>query len=354
MATQKDVARLAGVSVSTVSRVLNGSSLVDEKTRDKVQAAIKKLNYRPNLLAYSLRARSSRLISLILPELTSIHASFLQQVEESCMERGYSVMVGLHRNDCEREKALIDEFQRRNGDGLILYPAIDGQNVSNNLMEYISIPVVLYEHSFGGQFGNVTFNNYEAGAMAARYLLKLGHRNLACTVGPMGSKFLRDRFWGFYNELKKQGLTVQEKNIYRCDFNYQVSNFQSGGEAVDYFLEGRSPEDTPTAIWAHNDNVALGILKGLHKRGIRIPEEISVVGVDNISLTEVYYPSLTTIGQPVKKMAEKAVEMLVRQIESKDGYRAGNLVMEPELVVRESTGPCAGWKRLQSEKQAGA
>ena len=244
------------MSVSTVSRVLNGSSLVDEKTRDKVQAAIKKLNYRPNLLAYSLRARSSRLISLILPELTSIHASFLQQVEESCMERGYSVMVGLHRNDCEREKALIDEFQRRNGDGLILYPAIDGQNVSNNLMEYISIPVVLYEHSFGGQFGNVTFNNYEAGAMAARYLLKLGHRNLACTVGPMGSKFLRDRFWGFYNELKKQGLTVQNRYTYRISTIRSPTSRAAGRPSIISWRAGarrirprRSGPTTTTWPW---------------------------------------------------------------------------------------------------------
>ncbi len=340
MATQKDVARLAGVSVSTVSRVLNGSGLVDEKTRSTVQSAIKKLNYKPNLLAYSLRARSSRMIGVILPEMQSIHSSFLQYVGESCMKRGYSVLVGMHCNECERERALIDEFQRRNVDGLILYPAIDEQNVSNDLLEYVTVPIVLYEHSFAdNRLGNVSFNNYEAGVTAAKYLLSLGHRNVGCTVGPMGMKYIKDRFWGFHDGLKDMGIEIQKRNIYECDFNYQVSNIVSGEDAVRYFVDGRDRSEVPTAIWAHNDNVAIGIIKELHRRGIRIPQEMSVVGMDNISLTDMIYPPLTTIGQPVPKMAEKAVAMLVKEIESKGGYKAETIVMEPELVIRESAGP---------------
>ncbi|MCD2493564.1 LacI family transcriptional regulator [Lacrimispora sp. NSJ-141] len=342
MITQKDVARLAGVSVSTVSRVLNESSLVDEKTKQIVESAIKKLNYKPNLVAYGLRAKSSKLVGLILPEMNHYtYASFAQFVEGSCMEKGYSMLLGLHHNECELEKSLVDEFQRRNVDGLILCLAIDEQNLSNNLMEYISVPTVMYERTFNNnRMGGIRFDNYKAGKMAAKYLAGLNHKNIACTVGPMGMHYVQDRFFGFRDELTVQGIEIKKQNVLECDFNYRVPNFVSGEDAARAFLDGRSDRDIPTAIWAHNDNVASGVIKELHRRKIKIPEEISVMGVDNIGLTDMIYPSLTTIGQPLKNMAEKSVEMIMEEIELGEEYKADIVIMEPELIIRESTGKC--------------
>ena len=342
MATQKDVAKLAGVSVSTVSRVMNGSSLVDDLTRKNVNHAIKMLNYKPNLVAYGLRAKSSRLIGLILPELAhQVYAEITQYVEAASEARGYNILIGLHRNDCDRGKLLIDEFQRRSVDGIIMQPVIDVENVYDTLKEYTTVPMVLYGHSFSNsQMGNVQFDNYRAGYMAAVHFADLGHKRIACTVGPQGMEYLRERFYGFRDGLAAHRIEIRQQNIIECDFNYQVSGKISGKEAVHLLLDERKPEEVPTAIWAHNDLVAVGIMKELRKRGIRVPEDISIIGMDNMALTDMVYPPLTTIAQPIKTMAEKAVEMIIKEVELKDGYQAENIKMEPKLIVRSSTARC--------------
>ena len=349
MATLKDVARLAGVSVSTVSRVVNESSLVDHATREKVNHAIKMLNYKPNLVAYGLRVKNSRLLGLILPELGhEAYAELAQYVEAASEERGYSVLIGLHRNDCNRGRMLIDGFQRRSVDGIIIQPVIDVQNVYSTLREYTTVPMVLYGHSFSNhQMGTVQFDNYRAGYMVAEYFAKLGHRHVACTIGPQGMEYLRERFCGFRDGLSAHQIEIHQRDIIECDFNYQVPGKISGQEAVHKLIDGSAQGQIPTAIWAHNDLIALGIIKELKNFGIRVPEDISVVGMDNMALTDMVYPPLTTIAQPRKAMAEKAVRMIIQEIEMKDSYQVENVKMEPELIIRESTASCCGEKERE-------
>ncbi len=343
MATQKDVAKLAGVSVSTVSRVLNGGSLVDKETKKNVEIAIKKLNYRPNLVAYGLRAKSSRLIGVILPELVhQAYAMIAQYIEAESSAKGYSMLLGIHKNQRECERWLIDEFQRRNVDGIILQPVIDERNIACDLKEETTVPMVLYGYSFSSSYmGTVQFDNYKAGVMAAEYFVKLGHRRVACTVGPDTMEYLRERLNGFRDGLAKHRLELRQQDICACDFNYQVSNMLGGENAVRQFVDGREEADIPTAIWAHNDIVAVGIIKELQRRKIRVPEDISVIGMDNMILTDMVSPSLTTIGQPIEKMAVRSVDMLLQEIELKEQYVPETVRMEPELVLRESTAPCS-------------
>lgn len=342
MATQKDVARLSGVSVTTVSRVLNDSVLVNKKTKRIVQSAIKQLNYKPNLVAYGLRVKSSRLIGLILPDFrNSWYATFAQYVEAYCMENDYNIIIGLHRNDPEREKRLIDEFQRRNIDGLIIQPVEDEEKTASVLHSCTTVPVVLCGYSFANGFlSNVHFNNYRAGEVAAEYFLNLGHRRVACTVGPMTMQYLRERLYGFRERLAREGIELQPRDIFECNFNYQMLSGEGGKLAVEALVDGRSAEERPTAIWAHSDLTAVSIMRELHLRGIRIPEDISVIGVDNICMTDIVYPTLTTISQDLSRMSMISAKMLIQAIEQKDAYAVKNVQIEPELVIRESTCAC--------------
>ena len=343
MVTQKDVAKLAGVSISTVSRVLNGSNLVDRETKKNVETAIKKLNYKPNLVAYGLRAKSSKLIGLILPELVhQAYAMIAQYVEARSSEKGYSMILGLHRNDTECEKWLIDDFQRRNVDGIIIQPTLDEQHIPIRLKEYTRVPMVLYGQSFSSnQMGTVQLDNYMAGVMAAEHFVNLGHRHIACTVGPTNMEYLRERLNGFRDGLAKYNIVISRQDICACELNYQVSGQVSGQKAVIQFLDGREKKDFPTAIWAHNDLVAIGIIKELQRRKISVPGDVSIIGMDNMDFTDMIYPSLTTIGQPLERMATKAVDFLLKEIELKERYIPENIRLKPELIIRESTARCS-------------
>lgn len=264
-----------------------------------------------------------------------------QYIEARSSDKGYSALIGIHRNEREREKWLIDEFQRRNVDGIILQPVLDEQNVSTMLKEYATVPMVLYGYSFSSnQMGTVCCDNYLAGMMAAEHFVNLGHRRIACTVGPTNMEYLRERLDGFRDGLAKHNIEIRQQDICECEFNYQVSGTVSGANAAHQFLDGRELADIPTAIWAHNDFVAIGIIKELQRRKIQVPEEVSVIGMDNMFLTDMICPSLTTIGQPIETMATKAVDMLLKEIELKDRYVPENIRMEPELVIRESTFAC--------------
>lgn len=342
MITQKDVARLAGVSVSTVSRVLNKSTLVDKETKITVESAIKRLNYKPNLVAYGLRAQKSKLIGLILPELNhNAYGQFTQRIEEISLAKGYGLLVGLHHNERETEKRLIDEFQRRNVDGLILSVAVNSPNTAPHLQNSIHVPTVLFQngHSYENM-SNVEIDNYQSGWVAAEYLLSLGHRRIFCTVGPTRIRFIRTRLYGFRDRLQEAGIHLGQNQMFPCEFNYQKANYLNGIEAVATFFDGKRAGERPTAIWAHNDNVAAGIIRGLHLRKIRIPEEVSVIGMDNLSIADMMYPSLTTIGQPFEVMAEKAVELLLKNIDFPDESIAEDILIQPKLIVRESSGVC--------------
>ncbi|MCI8465628.1 MAG: LacI family transcriptional regulator [Lachnospiraceae bacterium] len=343
MITQKDVARLAGVSISTVSRVLNKSALVDKETKITVESAIKELDYKPNLVAYGLRAQKSKLIGILMPELDhNAYGQFTQRIEEISLSRGYGLLVGLHHNECETEKRLIDEFQRRNIDGLILSPVVNSSDSTHHLQNCIHVPAVLFQNGRSCEtMSNVEIDNYQAGRIAAEYLLSLGHKQIFCTAGPADITFTHTRLQGFLERLREAGIRLGQNQIFSCEFNYQKANYLNGIEAVAAFFDSKNSQARPTAIWAHNDNVAAGIIRGLHLRNIRIPEEVSVVGMDNMSITEMLYPSLTTIGQPFAAMAEKAVELLLENINFPDESIAEEVLVPPKLIIRESSGICS-------------
>jgi len=329
MSSMKDVAQIAGVSISTVSRVVNNNIPVDKETRLKVEEAIRQLRYKPNLLAKGLRLRSGGIIGLVVPEI--IHqtfVNFIHYVDEWVVDNGFDLILGNTHGDPGKEEQFIDSLIRRNVDGIIFSRVSDCSRVLN-ILERTNIPIVIIDRFLEDEsIPSIVLNNYKAGLLAGYHLAHLKHKKIACITGPLNIALCRERLRGFQYALSEKGIGLPPDFIIEGDFK-----FESGLMAIKKLLnEGISI----TAIWAQNDLMAIGALKELNQHGIPVPEDISLIGMDNISLSEMISPSLTTIAQPFREMCQKAVQVIINRIRRKE-YFPNRVVLEPSLIVRDST-----------------
>ena len=329
MASIKDIARLAGVSVTTVSRVLSDYPLVGKDTRARVKRAIAATDYRPNLLARGLRSRSGNVIGLVVPEIRhETFATFVQFTGRFCAEYGFGLMVGSTGGTPEAEGAFIEDLLRRHVDGIIFSRVSDRSRVIR-FVERSNIPVVILDRSLKREnIPTVVLDNPGAGALAAEHLVSLGHTAIGVVTGPLDIALCRERQQGFVAALRRHGLELPPARVFEGDFK------SAGGlAAAEAFLEGGLPF---TALWCHNDLMALGAMRALVRHGVRIPRDLSVVGMDNSTFCELSDPSLTTVSQPFEDMCRRAVELIV-------GMRGGErpaerrLVVAPGLIARESS-----------------
>jgi len=325
----KDVAKLANVSESTVSRVINSNIPVDAETRRRVETAVQKLDYKPNLMAKGLRIKRSHLIGLVVPEIVHhTFASFIQYLEEAAVARGYNLIVGNHRDDPSLEESFIDMLVRRNVDGIIFSRVSD----KSRIMKFIDkarVPVVVIDRAAEHEeLASVVLDNHRAGQIAGDHLGSLGHRAIGCVTGPLRIPLSRERLAGFRDALSRFGASLPDDAVFEGDFK-----FESGMRGAEAILRGH-PEIT--AIWAQNDLMAVGVLKHLLEIGREVPAGMSLVGMDDITLARMITPALTTVTQPFEQICEKAVEMLLAMKEG-DQSSPGRIILEPGLVVRDST-----------------
>lgn len=329
MASIKDIARLAGVSVSTVSRVLSDHPLVGEETRDRVKRTIASTHYQPNLLARGLRSRSGNVVGLVVPEiLQETFATFIQFTGRFCAEHGLGLMVGSTGGNPEAEGAFIEDLVRRHVDGIIFTRVSDRSRVIE-FVEQSNVPVVILDRSLQREnIPTVVLDNPGAGAMAAEHLLRLGHREIGVVTGPLDIALCRERHRGFVAALERHGLQVPPSRVFEGDFRSE-----GGWAAAQAFLEDGLPF---TALWCHNDLMALGAMRTFARHGVRIPRDLSVVGMDNSTLCELSDPTLTTVTQPFEDMCRRAVELIV---EMRSGQRPPErrVVVSPGIIVRESS-----------------
>ena len=329
MSSMKDVARLAGVSTSTVSRVINRSLPVDEDTRAKVEEAILKVNFKPNLVARNLRMKSARLIGIVVPELQhETFTSFIKFTEESAKVQGYNLVFGSTNMDPDTEEKLIENLIQRNIDGLIFSRVSDKSRVLK-VLNRAKIPSVIIDRSLEIEnIPAVVMNNYGAGVMAADHLLSLGHKKFTCITGPLDISISRERLAGFRDTIRSRGGQLDEKNIFEGSFK-----FESGGRGVDHLMKAKV---IFTALWAHNDYMAIGAMNRLLDRGIAVPADVAIMGLDNIEHARMVRPTLTTIAQPFQKMCETAVDLIIRMI-SKSSIENMRIVLDSELIIRETS-----------------
>jgi LacI family transcriptional regulator len=332
MAGIKDIAQAVGCSISTVSRVINDRDGVDPETRKRVLEAIERLEYVPNLTAQGLRANRGQLIGVAIPNSTvGAFSVVVQFALEAAYSQGFNVVLVNSHDDPDLEETLIKSLLSREINGVMLTRVSDESKIVTKIVKR-NIPIVVIDRAFEHEnVSNVVLNNHRAGCMAAEHLLALGHRQVACITGPMKISLSRERLKGFQGTLADSGVSLPPSHLYEGDFLYQ-----SGIQGVRAL---RDRGATYTALWTMNDLTGFGAMRALHERGVKVPTEISVLGMDDLEIAEMVSPPLTTIHYPIKELVERAMELLISQINSRD-FRSETIVLEPSLTVRGSTARC--------------
>jgi DNA-binding LacI/PurR family transcriptional regulator len=330
-----DVARLAGVSKSTVSRVLTGNGPVKEETRIAVENAIKALDYSPSFLARGIRTGKTKTIGLLTPDYSNVYYNELfMGVDEMALQYGYRVIISNTHKDSKQEINSAIELCKRNVEG-ILYNTYkkNDENIAYFLALSKKIPVVFLDNVVTDvpDASFVITEGRESSAEAVRFLYERGCRRIAY-VNHVDS--VRHRYEGYLKGLADCGLEFDEDLVYNCgaaELREHQPNI--GRETVKYFLGLKQP---PDAIMAATDYMAISIIKHLKISGIKIPEQIKVVGYDNISLCEFVEPMLTTIAQPIKQIGRTAAEILIKKANGITDVE-DRVIFKGKLVVREST-----------------
>ncbi len=331
-----DVAKKAGVSKGTVSAVINGKNSVKPTTRDHILEIMKELNFRPKGVARNLKnGNKDKSIGIIIKDLNyPFYTTIATGVKEYANSKGYSVVITSSENDHECEKKFSHLFSTKDIKGTIIAPIVEGTAEIEHLfkLKMINYPFVLLEDVKGIQANVVAIDNIKAIKRAVKYLINSGHTKIVHFAGPPNSSHTQERIEGFRHAFSESPLIFKKEMIVSIGSRHE----ESYGKTLEYF-KNRSREDYPTAIVCFNDQQALAVMMALKKLDIKVPEEISIVGNDDIYYAEIYPVPLTTIRAPQIEIGKRAAEILIRNIESSTLLPNEKVVLETEFVVREST-----------------
>lgn len=325
----KDVARIAGVSTSTVSHVINKDRFVSEAITAKVDAAIKSLNYAPSALARSLKLNQTRTIGMLITASTNpFYSELVHGVERSCFERGYSLVLCNTEGDEQRMNRNLETLMQKRVDGLLLLCTETHQPSPEIMQRYPSVPTVMMDWApFDGDSDLIQDNSLLGGDMATQYLIDQGYTRIACIAGPLDKTPARLRLEGYQEAMARAGLTVPEGYVISSDFE-----FGGGFSAMQKLLMLPA---LPQAVFIGNDAMAVGAYQALYQSGLRIPQDMALVGYDDIELARYMTPPLTTIHQPKDELGELAIDVLIHRM-ADPGQKQQRVQLTPELVVRGS------------------
>jgi LacI family transcriptional regulator len=330
MSTIKDVATLAGVSYTTVSHVINKTRPVSTKVRGDVEAAIKRLNYIPSAVARSLKHQSTSTIGLLVSNSSNPYFAELSQgIEDGCYRAGYNVILCNSDDQPERQEAYLRVLLEKRIDGLIVCSAGDDIGLANHLRS-AKVPVIVVDRQVKGVNSDlIQVDQFKGAYMATRHLLDLKHKSIGCIAGPDTTTVSSDRLNGYRKALADAGAPFQTDWVVRGDFTAE------GGYKAARILLKRAKV---TAVFAGNDLMGIGFVRFAEEHGIRIPSQLSVIGFDGIDLGRYIYPALTTVGQSIRRQGEIASATLLERIRKGGEGRLRKIIINPELIVRESTG----------------
>ncbi len=332
MANISDVANLAGVSRTTVSRVLNDYKPVNEKTRQKVIRAVETLNYRPSAIARGMRLQQTKSFAVFIPDFANLYYSeLLNYLEKAARAKGYLAIICTTEMDPVWEKEYVDKLLQRQVDGIIFcwYRNVGGYE--SYLVDILKkVPVVVLDQPVENlPVTSIHSDGFQGMKDVTNYLIRKGHTRFAFMKSVDEESAIRYRYEGFLSALQDNGLSIDDDLIIQGGYSVE-----SGYNAAKKLLETEKPF---TALVTEDDLSAIGSIECFHEEHIRVPEQVAVTGFDNIVLSRFVTPRITTISQPIPAIAEKAVEEIVDAIES--GKRQNKRIVFPvELIIRESTG----------------
>lgn len=321
MPTIKDVAKKANVSVATVSRVINNTGYVNHETRKIVEDAISELGYVPNELARSLFRKRSNIVGLIVPHIsTYFFAELIEAIEDHIMEKGYKLMIFNSKDDIEIEKKYINVFSQYNIDGLIIVANTQSTRAYMNL----NIPIITIDHIIDKTVPSVTSDNVQGGEIAARKLIEAGAKKIIHFRGPSVLITVIDRARGFYQVMDEHNIEVHS-----FDLDFKAPDMKD----IEMFIKKHPDVD---GIFCSSDIIAMYTMSVLQRLGYKVPDDVQVIGYDNIELSEVLIPRLTTIAQPINDMGMRTVENLLKLI-GKEELEETHQTLPVTLIEREST-----------------
>ncbi|EPS8933091.1 substrate-binding domain-containing protein [Vibrio cholerae] len=329
MATMKDIARLAGVSTSTVSHVINKSRFVSDEIAERVNNAAQQLNYAPSALARSLKMNRTKTIGMLVTTSTNpFFGEVVKGVERSCYHQGYNLILCNTEGDNQRMKASINTLLQKRVDGLLLMcSTLEGERL-DVFDRYPDIPIVVMD------WGPILFasdkiqdNSLQGGYMAAKHLIECGHKEIGCITGPLIRHQAQMRYEGYKRALAEAGIAINPDWIVESDFECE------GGYQAFEKLYQRGK--LPSALFVSNDMMAMGVIQAASQRGLRVPDDLSLIGYDDVHIAKFMTPALTTIHQPKYRLGKAAVDTLLYRLENPDTM-AQVVQLEPTLVVRNS------------------
>lgn len=332
MATIKDVALAAGVSVATVSRVLNDTAPVNEETRKRIQGVINELAYQPSMIARGMRKQQSKVIAIVVPSYENpYHINLFKYMEDEAKKIGYRlILVGMNEENNAEHESVMD-LMRRNVDGIILFTYGGNKSSIKNILHLSKqLPIIFMDNfEFDEAISSVVIDGYTGMWEITNHLFELGHERIGYIDGSSGYKVANERRNGYEKCLKDHNITVEAELIYHAD--YEIS---AGYEACKYFMEECAVR--PTAVIAANDIMAIGAIGYLRERGYQIPKDMAVAGFDDIYLSKIIVPNLTTYRQPLNTIAQQVVKLLIDKI-NKPTIEEKQIVIDGELIIRGST-----------------
>lgn len=333
MANIKDVALKAGVSVTTVSHVVNGTRFVGEDARRRVEAAVRELGYVPSGVARSLKHNATHTFGVLIPNNSNPYfAEILRGVEDRCFAAGYNVILCNSNEDAVRQATYLRVLAEKRIDGLVLVSSHRDAELRKALAE-LKIPLVLLDREVPGLDCDLVEVDHAAGGMlATSHLLELGHPFVACISGPAELSPSSQRRAGWKRALAAAGVARREGDHERGDFSPR-----SGYLAMQRLLKRRP---RPSAVFVCNDLMALGALAAAYEAGIEVPGQLSIVGFDDIQLAAFSTPALTTIVQPKREIGTRAAELLLERAQ-RSRSEPRHIILQPQLKVRASTAPYA-------------
>ena len=326
----KDIARLAGVSHSTVSRALHNSPLIPAVTGDRIRKIADEQGYMASAVARSLVTSKTEAIGVVVTSIADpFNGEVVAGVEELANEQGYTVILANSQADPAREVAVVRGFQARRVDGVLVASSRVGA-LHTPLLSELKIPIVLLNNQHPSAFvHSVRFDNVAGSYRAGRHLIELGHRRIAYLGDRFGLHSDTERYAGYCNVMSEAGLPVDAQLVVRGD-----GKPEEAVAAANQLLSLREP---PTAILCYNDMSALGVLRQAAAAGIAVPERLSVTGFDDIFFANYLQPPLTTVRQPMREMGRRAMELLLSLLRGEENDKT--VLIEGELVLRESTAP---------------
>ncbi|QZY57226.1 LacI family transcriptional regulator [Crassaminicella profunda] len=328
--TIKDVAKKAGVSISTVSRVINGSKPVSSEIRQKVLKVIEETGYRPNPVARSLVMKKSQLIGVVVPDISNVFiGEILNGIEEIGKMYGYDILLCNTYGQLEQELRYLNLLRAKQVEGIVFMT----WKLEEKLVEYletIDIPVSLVNRNTSNlNIPSVSIDNFQAAYEMTKFLIENGHKKIALIRSSLDQNaFGLDQYNGYKEALEEHGLEINEKLV-----KYGNWKLENSYEIVEEFIDEKI---LPTAIFAASDEMAIGAINCLLDNGYKVPEDVSVVGFNDIKLASIYRPNLTTIHQPIYDIGAVAMRMIVKKIDGEE-VDSNVITLPHELMVRESS-----------------